>query len=137
MDESFLRQSTSKVVLNERWYRHCVSIHLCSRGFDSCGCWSHGPENGSTNPNALTSGDPNQELGTPVMQPLSGACGASGGAGIPAPNVLRFDDIAALNRMYPITAGNLASFPGKELTAANTVSFDGTLTFRSGAGCKV
>jgi hypothetical protein len=68
------------------------------------------------NPNALTSGDPNQELGMAVMQPLSGACGASGGACIPQPNVLRSDDIAALNRIYPITAGNLASFPGKELT---------------------
>ena len=89
------------------------------------------------NPNALTSGDPNQDLGTPVMQPLSGACGASGGACIPAPNVLRFDDIATLNRIYPITAANLASFPGKELTAENTVSIDGSLTFRSGAGMQV
>ena len=86
------------------------------------------------NPNALTSGDPNQGLGMAVMQPLSGACGASGGACIPEPNVLRYDDIAALNRMYPITAANLASFPGKELTAENTVSIDGTLTFRLGEG---
>ena len=86
------------------------------------------------NPNALTSGDPNQTLGMPVMQPLSGACGASGGACIPEPNALRFDDIAALNRIYPITVANLTSFPGKELTAENTVSIEGTLTFRSGQG---
>jgi hypothetical protein len=86
------------------------------------------------NPNALTSGDPNQELGTPIMQPLSGACGTSGGVCIPEPSVLRFDDIAALNRIYPITAANLASFPGKELTTENTVSIEGTLTFRSGEG---
>src|ERR1700721_2611151 len=66
------------------------------------------------NPNALTSGDPNQGLGMAVMQPLSGACGASGGACIPEPNVLRYDDIAALNRMYPITAANLPVFPGKD-----------------------
>jgi hypothetical protein len=86
------------------------------------------------NPNALTSGDPDQELGMPIMQPLSGACGASGGACIPEPSVLHFDDIAALNRIYPITAANLASFHGKELTAENTVSIEGTLTFRSGEG---
>jgi len=86
------------------------------------------------NPNALSSGDPTQMLGMPVMQPLSGACGTSGGACIPEPSVLRIDDIAALNRLYPITAANLASFPGKELTAENTVSIEGTLTFRSGEG---
>ena len=32
------------------------------------------------------------------------------------------DDIAALNRIYPVTAQNAASFPGKQLTAANSVS---------------
>lgn len=86
------------------------------------------------NPGALTGGDPNQRLGLPVMQPLSGACGPTGGACIPQPNLLRLDDIAALNRLYPITAANLASFPGKVLTAANTVSIEGTLTFREGTG---
>ena len=44
--------------------------------------------------------------------------------------MLRYDDIAALNRIYPITAANLASFPGKQLTAANTVSIQGTIDFR-------
>ena len=68
------------------------------------------------------------------MQPISGLCGASGGACIPNPSVLRWDDIAALNRIYPITAGNLASFPGKQLTAANTVSIQGTITFKTGVG---
>jgi hypothetical protein len=61
-------------------------------------------------------------------------CGASGGDCIPNPTVLRYDDIAALNRIYPITAANLASFPGKQLTAANTVSIQGTVTFRTGYG---
>jgi hypothetical protein len=89
------------------------------------------------NPGAATNGEVNgaQELdGWPVMQPISGLCGASGGACIPNPSVLRWDDIAALNRIYPITAGNLASFPGKQLTAANTVSIQGTITFKTGAG---
>ena len=68
------------------------------------------------------------------MQPLSGVCGAAGGECIPNPAVLRYDDIAALNRIYPVTAHNLASFPGKQLTAANTVSIQGTVSFRTGSG---
>jgi hypothetical protein len=89
------------------------------------------------NPGASTNGEANetQEMdGWPVMQPISGLCGASGGACIPNPSVLRWDDIAALNRLYPITASNLAAFPGKQLTASNTVSIQGTITFKTGAG---
>lgn len=70
----------------------------------------------------------------PVMQPVAGNCGPTGGECIPNPAELRFDDIAELNRIYPITAQNLANFPGKELTAENTVSIDGVLTFRAGTG---
>ena len=65
------------------------------------------------NPGANTNGEVNGMLGWPVMQPQSGVCGNAGGACIPNPTVLRWDDIAALNRIYPITAGNLGSFPGK------------------------
>jgi len=86
------------------------------------------------NPGALTNGELNGTLGWPVMQPESGDCSATGGVCIPNPAVLRWDDIAALNRIYPITAANLASFPDKKLTAANTVSIQGTISFRSGAG---
>jgi hypothetical protein len=86
------------------------------------------------NPGALTNGELNGTLGWPVMQPISGLCGASGGECIPNPSVLRWDDIAALNRLYPITAANLSSFPGKLLTASNTVSIQGTITFKTGAG---
>jgi hypothetical protein len=86
------------------------------------------------NPGAATNGEVNGMLGWPVMQPISGLCGASGGACIPNPSVLRWDDIAALNRIYPITAANLSSFPGKQLTAANTVTIQGTITFKTGAG---
>jgi len=93
-----------------------------------------GLDYGQVNPGALTNGELNGTLGWPVMQPLSGLCGASGGACIPNPTVLRWDDIAALNRLYPITAGNLLSFPGKQLTASNTVSIQGTITFKTGAG---
>jgi hypothetical protein len=86
------------------------------------------------NPGALSDGDTNGALGTPVMQPISGDCGTTGGECIPNPHVLRWDDIAALNRLYPITAANLASFTGKQLTAASTVSIQGTVSFRTGAG---
>jgi hypothetical protein len=86
------------------------------------------------NPGALYNGEPNGTEGWPVMQPMSGTCGPAGGTCIPDPATLRFDDIAALNRIYPITAANLAAFPGKVLTAANSVSITGTIAFRTGAG---
>jgi hypothetical protein len=83
---------------------------------------------------AATNGETNGTLGWPVMQPESGLCTSAGGACIPNPTVLRWDDVAALNRLYPITAANLSSFPGKKITAANTVSIQGTISFASGAG---
>jgi IPT/TIG domain len=90
------------------------------------------------NPGALQNGEPGGEIngteGWPVMQPISGVCGPLGGACIPNPAALRYDDIAALNRIYPITAQNLSSFPGKEITAANTISIQGTIAFRTGVG---
>ncbi len=90
------------------------------------------------NHDALQNYVPGGTDGWPVMQPLSGSCNSSGGAFggscIPNPTVLRYDDIAALNRIYPITNANLSSFPGKALTAANTVSIRGTLAFRTGSG---
>jgi hypothetical protein len=86
------------------------------------------------NPTALTDTLPGGTQGWPVMQPMSGTCSAVGGECIPNPGTLRYDDIASLNRIYPITAANLPSFPGKQITAANTVSIQGTITFRSGYG---
>jgi hypothetical protein len=86
------------------------------------------------NPGALTNGETGGTQGWPIMQPLSGVCGPLGGQCIPDPAVLRYDDIAALNRIYPITAQNLASFPGKELTAPNTISIQGTVSFTAGTG---
>ncbi len=86
------------------------------------------------NPGALTNGEVNGTLGWPVMQPLSGVCSSGGGVCIPNPSVLRYDDIASLNRIYPITPVNLASFPGKQLTADHTVSIQGAITFPAGTG---
>jgi hypothetical protein len=86
------------------------------------------------NPRALSDGEPNGTLGWPIMHPMSGFCGAAGGICLPDPDQLRYDDIAALNRIYPITASNIGAFPGKQITAVNTISIQGTLSFRSGAG---
>lgn len=86
------------------------------------------------NPGAATNGENGGMQGWPVMEPLSGACGASGGACIPDPAILRSDDIAGLNRIYPITAANLANFPGKQITAENTISIQGSLSFSTGYG---
>ncbi len=79
------------------------------------------------NPGSSTSG-------WPIMQPLGGTCGHAGGQCIPNASTLSYDDIAALNRIYPVTAANLSSFPGKRLTAPNTVSIQGTIAFRTGGG---
>jgi hypothetical protein len=86
------------------------------------------------NPNALTSGNFAAAQAWPIMQPLSGACGPAGGNCVPNPSALSYDDIAALNRLYPITAANIASFPGKQITAAGTISIQGTISFRTGYG---
>jgi hypothetical protein len=80
------------------------------------------------------SGQPNAMFAWPIMDPLSGVCGAAGGTCIPDSNHLHYDDLAALNRLYPITAENLFQFPGKQITAANTISIRGTIAFRTGAG---
>lgn len=86
------------------------------------------------NPGALHSMDTNQRAGMPVMGPIPGACGPTGGTCIPQPDQLRLDDVAELNRLYPVTAANISGFPGKVLTAANTISIDGAITFRAGMG---
>ncbi len=85
-------------------------------------------------PDALNSGDSDAAQAWPVMQPGSGACGPEGGICIPDAQSLKPDDIAEVNRLYPISASNLAAFPGKMLTAANTVSIDGTISFRARTG---
>jgi len=85
-------------------------------------------------PTALTDNTVGETFAWPVMQPLDGVCGSSGGDCIPFPSQLHYDDIAALNRIYPVTASNIASFTGKSLTADNTISIKGTIQFLSGYG---
>ncbi|WP_058189781.1 IPT/TIG domain-containing protein [Terracidiphilus gabretensis] len=85
-------------------------------------------------PNAAASINTAEMEAWPVMQPFMGACGSAGGTCIPEEGQLSQDDISELNRIYPITAANLAGFPGKRLTAANTLSIQGTISFRAGYG---
>ncbi len=85
-------------------------------------------------PDALRDSQTAESQAWPVMQPAAGACGPPGGSCISSPGTLKVDDIAELNRLYPITAGNLSIFSGKVLTAANTVSIQGAIAFRAGYG---
>jgi hypothetical protein len=122
------------IVLNGRCATNAAMLDMMSFEVERAFGRILGLDYSQVNPDALSSGDASQTLGWPVMQPISGACGPTGGECIPNPTVLRYDDIAALNRIYPITAANLANFPGKVLTAANTVSLQGTISFRAGLG---
>src|SRR5246127_2987149 len=72
--------------------------------------------------------------GWPIMHPIERLCNASGVTCMPNGTTLRPDDIAALNRLYPVTATNISTFPGKRLTGPNTLSVTGTTTFRNGQG---
>ena len=93
-----------------------------------------GLDNSQVNPQALIDGQPDAALAWPIMQPLSGSCGAGGGQCIPNANSLSYDDMAALNRLYPITAQNMAAYSGKQITATNTIALRGTVSFPSGYG---
>ena len=78
--------------------------------------------------------EPNGTLAWPIMEPNNGACGAAGGVCIPNATSASYDDTAALSRLYPVTMSNLAGFTGHQLTAANTISIQGTIRFRNGEG---
>ncbi|MGH9588369.1 MAG: hypothetical protein ACRD3F_15575, partial [Acidobacteriaceae bacterium] len=72
--------------------------------------------------------------GWPIMHPIERLCNKTGDTCMPNGTTLRPDDIAAVNRLYPVTASNIRSFRNKKLTAANTLSVTGTIRFRNGQG---
>ncbi|HEX3437518.1 MAG TPA: IPT/TIG domain-containing protein [Pseudacidobacterium sp.] len=72
--------------------------------------------------------------GWPIMHPVEYLCSLNAEFCTSNPLALRYDDIAALNRLYPVTSANISSYPGKKLTAASTISVQGTIHFRSGQG---
>ncbi|WP_114205603.1 IPT/TIG domain-containing protein [Acidisarcina polymorpha] len=81
---------------------------------------------GSTTPDGL--------LGWPLMHPVEKLCNSNGNPCMTGTIAPRTDDIAALNRLYPVTEGNIGNFPGKLVTAAATISIQGTIHFRNGQG---
>ena len=86
------------------------------------------------NPDALTHVVTGGTQGWPILQPRDGVCTAAGGQCIPLPDQLHWDDIAALSRLYPVTGANIYNYANKILTAHNTVSISGSVSFRSGYG---
>ncbi len=72
--------------------------------------------------------------GWPIMHPVEYVCSFNGIPCTPNSMTLRYDDIAAVNRVYPVTAANQSAFPGKKLTAAATISVQGTIHFKNGQG---
>lgn len=83
---------------------------------------------------ALNQASSNGLAGWPIMHPIERLCNASGQSCMPNGTTLRWDDIAALNRTYPVTPANIGSFSGKKLTAANTISVQGRIQFKGGQG---
>jgi hypothetical protein len=81
-------------------------------------------------------GDPSlQQLeGWPLMRPVDLNCNQLSVECIPEPMQLRTDDIAAVSRVYPVTAANESRYPNKTLTAAATISIHGSIRFRRGQG---
>jgi hypothetical protein len=72
--------------------------------------------------------------GWPIMHPIERLCNGGSGQCMSNPTQLRTDDEAALNRLYPVTTANLSSFSGKTITAAATISVQGTIQFPGGQG---
>jgi hypothetical protein len=72
--------------------------------------------------------------GWPIMHPIERLCNGGGGPCIANPAQLRTDDVAALNRLYPVTAANIGGFQGKTITAVATISVQGTIQFPGGQG---
>jgi hypothetical protein len=72
--------------------------------------------------------------GWPIMHPIERLCNGGGGTCMPNGTTLRYDDIAALNRAYPVTAANQSLYPKKTVTATATFSIYGTIRFRRGQG---
>jgi hypothetical protein len=74
------------------------------------------------------------QAGWPIMHPFEWLCSEQNYTCMTNPLALRLDDIAGLNRLYPVTSANAGSFPGKQITAQTTISVQGTIQFTSGQG---
>ncbi len=72
--------------------------------------------------------------GWPMMHPSERLCTASATNCLPSNNTLRLDDIAGLNRLYPVTSANVGQWNGRTVTAQSTITVTGTVAFRNGQG---
>ncbi len=81
---------------------------------------------GNTTPDGL--------LGWPLMHPVEKLCNSNGNPCMTGTIAPRTDDVAALNRLYPVNVGNAENFAGKTVTATATISIQGTISFRTGQG---
>jgi hypothetical protein len=81
---------------------------------------------GNTTPDGL--------LGWPLMHPVEKLCNSNGNPCMTGTIAPRTDDLATLNRLYPVTTANSPSFPGKLVTDTATISIQGTIAFRTGQG---
>jgi len=88
------------------------------------------------NPGALTNGEPNGALGWPVMQPLSGACGVSGGNCIPSPTVLRHDDMPLRTASIPSLRPISPAFPASSLRRPIRFPSPARSPFATEPGCR-
>jgi hypothetical protein len=78
------------------------------------------------------SGTSEEREGFPLMHPLGSLCGSAGCiAGADQP---RMDDRSAISRLYPVTSGNAASFPGKRIFSSATGRVRGRVRFTGGGG---
>ncbi len=72
--------------------------------------------------------------GWPIMHPIERLCNGGGGQCMVNETTLRYDDISALNRAYPVTAANQSLYPNKKVTKTATFSVHGAIQFRRGQG---
>ena len=97
--------------------------------------WSQLNDNVVTRSPAPT---PDDWAGFPLMHPVEPLCAAGPVTQcLPDPEQPRADDRAALSRLYPVTAANLALFPGKMVFSETTARIHGRVRFtlpQGGAG---
>ena len=75
-----------------------------------------------------------QLQGWPIMRPIDLYCNQLSIQCLPNALQLKPDDIAVISRLYPVTPANQGRYPGKQITAAATISIHGNVYFRRGQG---
>jgi len=73
-------------------------------------------------------------LGWPLMHPVEKLCNSNGNPCMTGTIAPRTDDVASLNRLYPVTTANVSDFGLKSVTATVTISISGNVAFRAGQG---